>query len=53
MKTTKTVKTFPNNPPVEEHRFLFLFEVTGISQLDTNNLNYPIRQSSNPFIAVP
>lgn len=30
MKSTKTVKTFPNNPAVEERRFLF--EVTGIAQ---------------------
>jgi phycocyanin-associated, rod len=50
MRSTKTVKTFANNPAVEERRFLF--EVTGIAQQAENNLNYPIRQSGNNFIAV-
>ncbi|BAQ61360.1 ferredoxin-NADP(+) reductase [Geminocystis sp. NIES-3708] len=50
MRNTKAVKTFANNPVVEERRFLF--EVTGIAQKDGNNLDYPIRQSGNSFIAV-
>lgn len=51
MRNSKAVKTFANNPAVEERRFLF--EVTGIADQGKNNLNYPIRQSGNTFIAVP
>jgi hypothetical protein len=51
MRSTKAVKTFANDPAVEERRFLF--EVSGIGQQGDNNLNYPIRQSGNTFIAVP
>ncbi|BAQ66746.1 phycobilisome linker polypeptide [Geminocystis sp. NIES-3709] len=51
MRNSKTVKTFAYNPTVEER--LFLFEVTGITNQRENNLNYPIRQSGNTFIAVP
>ncbi|AFZ48006.1 CpcD phycobilisome linker domain protein [Cyanobacterium stanieri PCC 7202] len=51
MKKFNTVKTFANNPAIEERRFLF--EVVGISQQGSNNLDYPIRQSGTSFIAVP
>ncbi|NCO74398.1 MAG: CpcD phycobilisome linker protein [Cyanobacteria bacterium] len=51
MRNSKAVKTFANNLSVDERRFLF--EVTGIAQQGDNNLDYPIRQSGNTFIAVP
>jgi hypothetical protein len=51
MRNSKAVKTFSNNPAVEERRFLF--EVTGIADQGENSVNYPIRQSGNTFIAVP
>jgi hypothetical protein len=51
MRKKKAVKTFANNPAVEERRFLF--EVTGIAQQGENNLDYPIRRSGNTKIAVP
>jgi hypothetical protein len=51
MRKKKAVKTFANNPAVEERRFLF--EVTGIAQQGENNLDYPIRRSGNTTIAVP
>ncbi|WP_373479616.1 phycobilisome linker polypeptide [Geminocystis sp.] len=50
MRNSKAVKTFANNLSVDERRFLF--EVTGIAQQGDNNLDYPIRQSGNTFIAV-
>ncbi|BAQ66745.1 ferredoxin--NADP reductase [Geminocystis sp. NIES-3709] len=51
MKKLNTVKTFTNNSTIEERRFLF--EVVGISQQETNNLDYSIRQSGTTLIAVP
>lgn len=51
MRNSVAVKTFSNNSALEERRFLF--EVKGIAQQNENNLNYPIRQSGNTFIAVP
>jgi hypothetical protein len=51
MRKKKAVKTFANNPAVEDRRFLF--EVTGIAQQGENNLDYPIRRSGNTKIAVP
>lgn len=51
MKQNNTVKTFGNDPNGEERRFLF--EVVGISQGGSGNLDYPIRQSGSTFIAVP
>ncbi|AUC60819.1 ferredoxin--NADP+ reductase PetH [Cyanobacterium sp. HL-69] len=51
MKKFNTVKTFSNNSVIEERRFLF--EVVGISQQGSNNLDYPIRQSGTSFITVP
>ncbi|WP_017293489.1 ferredoxin--NADP reductase [Geminocystis herdmanii] len=51
MKKINTVKTFANNSNTEERRFLF--EVVGISQQESNNLDYPIRLSGSSFIAVP
>ena len=51
MRNSKSVKTSANNLSVDERRFLF--EVTGIAQQGDNNLDYPIRQSGNTFIAVP
>ena len=50
MKKFNTVKTFANNQNGEERRFLF--EVVGISQQGSSNLDYPIRQSGSSFIAV-
>lgn len=50
MKKFNTVKTFANNSNTEERRFLF--EVVGIANLESNNLDYPIRQSGSSFIAV-
>jgi ferredoxin--NADP+ reductase len=49
MKKTNTVKTFATN--TDNRRFLF--EVVGIANLESNNLDYPIRQSGSSFIAVP
>ncbi|MBF2056471.1 MAG: ferredoxin-NADP reductase [Cyanobacterium sp. T60_A2020_053] len=51
MKKYNTVKTFATNPAIEERRFLF--EVVGIANQTSNNLDYPIRQSGSSFIAVP
>lgn len=51
MKKFNTVKTFANNSMMEER--CFLFEVVGISNQGSNNLDYPIRQSGSTFIAVP
>lgn len=51
MKKFNTVKTFANNPFTEERRFLF--EVVGIANQGSNNLDYPIRQSGTSFMAVP
>jgi len=50
MKKFNTVKTFANNQNAEERRFLF--EVVGISQQGSSNLDYPIRQSGSSFITV-
>ncbi len=50
MKKFNTVKTFANNPVIEERRFLF--EIVGVSQQGSSNLDYPIRQSGTSFIAV-
>lgn len=51
MKKFNTVKTFANNSFTEERRFLF--EVVGIANQESNNLDYPIRESGSIFIAVP
>jgi ferredoxin--NADP+ reductase len=51
MKKFNTVKTFANNSFTEERRFLF--EVVGIANQESHNLDYPIRQSGSIFIAVP
>jgi ferredoxin--NADP+ reductase len=51
MKKFNTVKTFTNNSFAEERRFLF--EVIGITNHESNNLDYPIRESGSIFIAVP
>lgn len=51
MKKFNTVKTFANNSFTEERRFLF--EVVGIANKVSNNLDYSIRQSGSSFIAVP
>jgi ferredoxin--NADP+ reductase len=51
MKKFNTVKTFANNSFTEERRFLF--EVVGIANQESNNLDYPIRESGTTFMAVP
>jgi len=51
MKKFTTVKTFANNSTIEERRFLF--EVVGIANQESNNLDYSIRNSGSSFIAVP
>ncbi|WP_373479615.1 ferredoxin--NADP reductase [Geminocystis sp.] len=51
MKKFQTVKTFANNSNIEERRFLF--EVVGIANQGSNNLDYSIRNSGSSFIAVP
>ncbi|AFZ54666.1 ferredoxin-NADP reductase [Cyanobacterium aponinum AL20118] len=50
MRTFNNIKTFASS--VNENR-RFLFEVVGVSQQESNTLDYPIRKSGSVFIAVP
>lgn len=50
MRTFNNIKSFASS--VNENR-RFLFEVVGVSQQESNTLDYPIRKSGSVFIAVP
>lgn len=50
MRTFNNIKSFASS--VNENR-RFLFEVVGISQQESNTLDYSIRKSGSVFIAVP